>query len=209
MRILGFLLIIGVIFIATYIISQVILTGLGAILAFVFRMTVYDKTFRAFVASTNLFTLYLLTALITITILKLYEKDNSQASFVLYSVIGAIAVFGITTNSITEKMRNGFYTEEMERNVNDISSTLIADIIISVLSVPFFVLTLLVPVIATNPMTNSLFKLTGWALGVPVIGWIIAIAGLFLSLSMIKNGVVACMGLLMGSANLEAKKSNE
>ena len=209
MRIFGLLLFLGVIYIITYLVSQIVLIGLGTILGFVFRMKAYGKAFRAFVVFANTFTLYIITSLITITILTLYEKEQSQGSFILYAVVGAIAVFGITTNSIVEKLQNGTYRQERERSLGNSSLMLRNDVIINILSVPFFVLTLFLSVIISNPITKCLFRLTAWAVGLPIIGWLLAILGLLLSLSMVKNGIIACIGLLAGSAEFITKKSSE
>jgi hypothetical protein len=208
MRILGFLMFLGVIYVVTYVFSQILLVGIGTLLSVIFRLHAYDTGFRIIISTGNFITLYIITSQITITIMKLYEKEQSLGLLIFYAFIGALSVFGITTSGILGKIQNGTYKEEMAWNFNNKSLMLRDDIIKSLISVPFFILALFVPVIVINPATQALFRLTAWTVRIPIIGWILAGIGLLLSFRMIKDGVLACVGLISGSWQVLIKRND-
>lgn len=203
MSIIAFLLFMGIMYLIAFVASNVVIL-IVAPLAFLFKVREEGTAFITITSICNAFVIYLLASLIALLTLLAYQRDNDIGWFIAYSIMGALAVFGMATTGVAAKAEEGTYAEERQQRrehnklyasilpheplLRDTSIRARNDGIIALASVPLFILCLVVPAVATNPVTTGLFHLGRWLMTISVLRWVIGIIGLVLGWGAVKTG---------------------
>lgn len=139
----------------------------------------------------KVFGYYILVSLVVLLTLNAIEYNRATSSFILYPVFGAFAIY-VRFVSNLYKTRKRFVTgydyEAME--------SFAYDGFITVGAVLLFIVALLVPVIAVNPLIQWIFGIIDWIYKLKVIGWLIAVGGVLYMLSIIWHGTTITEFLL-------------
>lgn len=161
--------------------------------AFLFAMIKFDYGMR-FV---KVFGTYLLVSLTAILTLAALGENPSGLALIFYPLVGAFIVFmGFASNTYEARKEASVSMDwEMMRRLEQDSGF---EAILMLGAVGFYLITLFVPAIAVNGLTEWLFRVIDWAFNLPVIGWLIGIGGVFFLLGIIFHGVFAA-GFLIAS----------
>jgi len=136
---------------------------------------------------------YLLVSLTALVTLYTIEYNPSIGSLILFPLIGAFIIYMALASSAYEKEKQAAMEYDYE-----LLRTLRYDGLFTIGAVILFIVTLFVPIIAVNPLTQWLFSVIDWAYNLAVIGWLLRIGGVLFLLSMIWYGI-SISGVLIGS----------
>jgi len=150
---------------------------------------------------------YLLVSLIALLTLYTIESNPGIGSLILYPLIGVFTIYMAEASRAYEAEKQAAMDYDYEA-----LRVLRYDGLFIVGAVILFVVTLFMPIIAVNPLTQWLFGVIDWAYNLPVIGWILRIGGVLFLLSMIWYGIllsVILIGSLIGKIRREPKSNYE
>ncbi len=169
--------------------------------AFLFALINFDYGMR-FV---KVFGTYLLVSLTAILTLAALGENPSGLALIFYPLVGAFIIFmGFASNTHeARKEASASMDWQMMRRLEQDSGF---EAILMLGAVVFYLVTLFIPVIAVNTLTEWLFKVIDWAFNLPVIGWLIGIGGVFFLLGIIFHGIFAA-GFLIASLVGKFRKS--
>lgn len=187
MSILEYLAIMGIINFLMMFISEgvFILTGLIGV---ALRVPVYGRSFRVSTFLANALNVYLLASLTALLTLSAIQARQSVVLVLFFSIVGGIAILWATTKPIYEKMESGVYQEKQAAKERSYQAGDHA--LLSICSIVFFVLSLVIPAIAVNPFSTWLLRGVGTMYELPVIGWILFFGGAAMMLAMMKDLIV-------------------
>ena len=122
------------------------------------------------------------TALLTVSMVK---ESGSSFDAVAYPILGGLVLYlGIASHSYEACKQAG---QSFDYEMLD---ALKYDGLFIVGSVVFFVVCIFLPNIAVNIVTLRIFEVISWAYELPVIGWILGIAGVLVMLSVLWQGLI-------------------
>ena len=125
---------------------------------------------------------------------------SSIASVILFCFTGAFVLYMSFAENLYEARKQAV----MEYDYN-LMKVLQYDELFVIVAPVLYIVTLFIPIIARNALTQWLFYAMNWIYNLPVIGWLIGIAGILILLNIIWRGILASI-LLIGSIIGKVKK---
>jgi len=150
---------------------------------------------------------YLLVSLTALLTLFAIESNPGIGSLILYPFIGVFTIYMAEASRAYEAEKQAAMDYDYEA-----LTILRYDGLFIVGAVILFIVTLFIPIIALNPITQWLFGVIDWAYSLPVLDWILRIAGILFLLSMIWQGIllsIVLIGSLIGKIKGEPKINSE
>lgn len=207
MRLIGLLEIIGVTCFILFLFQNYVWGLAMGLLIHLMRWEIFGKQFVVISFLGNALMLYLIVGVLAQTVLAMHSHDGSLGWLLFYSAVCSTFIFGLVTQSLIGKGQDGVYGEEAEHGT---AWQVRLDTVKALAAIPFFILSLLIPTLAVNPLTYGLFRLVLWVVGIPVLGLLLGIAGGLLALSMCWSGVIGLlgMGFVVGDKALNSRQGN-
>ena len=134
---------------------------------------------------------YLLVSLIAILTLSTIEGKSGIGSLIIYPLIGVFTIYMATASGVHEAEKQA----SMEYDYETLS-LLRYDGLFILGAVILFIVTLFVPAIAVNLLTQWLFGVIDWGYNLPVIGWIVRILGALFLLNIFWYGFIMSLMLI-------------
>ena len=190
MNIFQFLIFLGIINIVFGFVWKWIVALPGAI---VFTLIKFEKG----VLIIKVFGAYLLVSLTAMTTLAAVQNAESWWPLIGFPLIAIFVLYlGFASNAYEQqkqaRMENDY---QLMKQLNENS---LFDMTLTLGSIILFILILFIPSISYNSLNVWLFNVIRWAYDLPVIGWIIAIGGIFFMINIIWYGLLMSV-MLVGS----------
>jgi len=170
-------------------------------MSFLFAFLKINKA-KYFVKAFGAYLLVSLTALLTLGALDLRALlgKSSIPSVTLFCFTGAFVLYMSFAENLYEARKQAV----MEHNY-ELMKAFQYDELFMIAAPVLYIITLFIPIVARNPLTQWLFYAMDWIYNLPVIGWLIGIAGVLILLNVIWHGILIS-GLLIGSIIGKIKK---
>jgi len=198
--VIDYLLFLGVIFIVFWL-WNLAFTLLGSLIFALIRWNKGTYLIKAF----NIYIFVSLTALLTLGVM---VENPGIASLVLLPLIGGFIIFTSLGQDAYDKQKEAMmhYDYELLENLKYDGLFIFGALIL-------FVIALFLPIIAVNPLTEWLFKITEWAYNIKILGWILRIGGAIFLLAFVWQGILfsllligAIIGKIKGEPEYESEK---
>jgi len=169
-------------------------------LSIVFTVLKFDYGSRLI----KIFGVYLMVSLTALFTLGAIGEDPSWFSIIFYPLLGALVIFMGMASAEYEIRKEAYQTSNfelirmVERDANFNAIVLLGSVI-------FYLFVLFIPIVSQNSLIIILFEAIEWIYNIPIIGWLIAIGGIFFLLGTIFNGIFAT-GFIMVSLFVKPKK---
>lgn len=172
-------------------------------LSIVFAVLKYDHYGSRFM---RIFGVYLMVSLTALFTLSFINENPNWFSIILYPFVGALIIFMGLANAEYQARKEAYQTGDfelirlLERDANFKAIVLLG-------SVVFYIFVLFFPFISQNALIYILYRAIEWIYNIPVIGWLIAIGGVFFLLGTIFNGILAT-GMIIASLFVKSEKED-
>lgn len=152
----------------------------------------------------KIFGVYLMVSLTALFTLGAMGENLSWFSIIFYPLVGALIIFMGMASAEYEIRKDAYQTSDfelirlVERDANFNAIVLFGSVI-------FYIFVLFIPSVSQNSLIIILFQAIEWIYNIPIIGWLIAISGVFFLLGTIFNGIFAT-GFIMVNLFVKPKK---
>ncbi|PYS79841.1 MAG: hypothetical protein DMF70_12355 [Acidobacteria bacterium] len=200
MNIFQYLIFIGIIYTIVTLLSTILIL-LATLTLHGLRVDSLGTSYRVVITLCNAIVLYLLLSLVSSLTILADQKNRSMWSFAFFSIVGMLTVLWIGTRNVYEKHKSGDYYGH--------SSRLRDDLIISLAAPALFIVSVFVPIIASNPITNWLFGAIEWLDQVRILGWLLGLIGILIMIAMLEDAFFAFVSLIFVSIRSVIKRESK